>query len=61
MTTATLALCIIVAVAGATEGARGELWFYAPIPIFAVGCTIATMTVEAQERHERQEKISRDD
>ena len=30
---------------GATEGARGELWFYAPIPIFAVGCTIATMTV----------------
>ena len=34
-----------VAVAGATEGARGELWFYAPIPIFAVGCTIATMAV----------------
>jgi aromatic ring-opening dioxygenase catalytic subunit (LigB family) len=34
-----------VAVAGATEGSRGELWFYAPIPIFAVGCTIATMDV----------------
>ncbi|HEX7080508.1 MAG TPA: extradiol ring-cleavage dioxygenase [Gammaproteobacteria bacterium] len=34
-----------VAVAGATEGAGGELLFYAPIPIFAVGCTVATMTV----------------
>jgi 2,3-dihydroxyphenylpropionate 1,2-dioxygenase len=35
-----------LAVAGATEGATGELLFYAPIPIFAVGCTVATMTVE---------------
>ena len=26
-------------------GATGELWFYAPIPIFAVGCTVATMRV----------------
>jgi 2,3-dihydroxyphenylpropionate 1,2-dioxygenase len=34
-----------LAVAGATEGATGELMFYAPIPIFAVGCTVATMTV----------------
>jgi len=34
-----------IAVAGATEGASGELLFYAPIPIFAVGCTVATMTV----------------
>lgn len=34
-----------IALAGATEGARGEVWFYAPIPIFAVGCTIATMAV----------------
>jgi 2,3-dihydroxyphenylpropionate 1,2-dioxygenase len=34
-----------VAVAGATEGATGELLFYAPIPIFAVGCTVATMAV----------------
>jgi len=33
-------------VAGATEGATGELLFYAPIPIFAVGCTVATMAVE---------------
>jgi len=32
-------------VAGATEGATGELLFYAPIPIFAVGCTVATMRV----------------
>ena len=34
-----------LAVAGATEGAQGELLFYAPIPIFAVGCTVATMAV----------------
>jgi aromatic ring-opening dioxygenase catalytic subunit (LigB family) len=32
-------------VAGATEGAAGELLFYAPIPIFAVGCTVAAMAV----------------
>lgn len=32
-------------VAGATEGAKGELMFYAPIPIFAVGCTVAKMAV----------------
>jgi aromatic ring-opening dioxygenase catalytic subunit (LigB family) len=35
-----------VTVAGATEGATGELLFYAPIPIFAVGCTAAVMSVE---------------
>jgi 2,3-dihydroxyphenylpropionate 1,2-dioxygenase len=34
-----------VAVAGATEGATGELWLYVPVPIFAVGCTIATMAI----------------
>lgn len=34
-----------IAVAGATEGATGEVWFYAPIPIFAVGCTVAVMNV----------------
>ena len=34
-----------IAVAGATDGATGELWFYAPIPIFAVGCTVAVMGV----------------
>jgi aromatic ring-opening dioxygenase catalytic subunit (LigB family) len=35
-----------IALAGATEGATGELMFYAPIPIFAVGCTVATMAVQ---------------
>ncbi len=34
-----------IAVAGAAEGATGELLFYAPIPIFAVGCTVAQMAV----------------
>jgi aromatic ring-opening dioxygenase catalytic subunit (LigB family) len=34
-----------IAVAGATEGHTGELWFYAPIPIFAVGCTVAVMNI----------------
>ncbi len=34
-----------IAVAGATEGSTGELWFYAPIPIFAVGCTVAVMNL----------------
>jgi len=32
-----------VALAGATEGSKAELWFYAPIPIFAVGCTVAVV------------------
>ena len=32
-----------VAAAAAANGARGEVWFYAPIPIFAVGCTVAVM------------------
>jgi aromatic ring-opening dioxygenase catalytic subunit (LigB family) len=34
-----------VAAAGAGNGAKGEIWFYAPIPIFAVGCTIGVMPV----------------
>ncbi|MBN1239868.1 MAG: extradiol ring-cleavage dioxygenase [Gammaproteobacteria bacterium] len=34
-----------ITVAGATEGSTGELMFYAPIPIFAVGCTVATMNL----------------
>ena len=34
-----------ITVAGATEGSRGEVYFYAPIPIFAVGCTVARMQV----------------
>lgn len=32
-----------IAVAGAAEGAKGEVLFYRPIPIFAVGCTTAVM------------------
>ncbi len=34
----------LIATAAAARG-PGELWFYAPIPIFAVGCTVATMQV----------------
>ena len=34
-----------IALAGAAEGSTGELWFYAPIPIFSVGCTIAVMNL----------------
>jgi len=34
-----------IAIAGAVENCTGELWYYAPIPIFAVGCTIAVMNV----------------
>ncbi len=34
-----------LAVSGATEGCRGELYFYAPIPIFAVGCTVARINL----------------
>ncbi len=33
----------LIAIAGATEGCAGELWCYVPIPIFAVGCTVAVM------------------
>lgn len=35
-----------LAVAGATEGAAVDLWYYEPIPIYAVGCTVATMAVQ---------------
>ena len=34
-----------ITVAGAVEGCTGELLFYAPIPIFAVGCTVAVMNL----------------
>jgi aromatic ring-opening dioxygenase catalytic subunit (LigB family) len=34
-----------IAVAAAARG-KGEIRHYAPIPIFSVGCTVATMTVE---------------
>jgi aromatic ring-opening dioxygenase LigB subunit len=35
-----------ISVAAACEGATGELLFYAPIPIFAVGCTVAVMRLD---------------
>jgi hypothetical protein len=35
-----------IALAGAAEGHTGELWFYAPIPVFAVGCTVAVMNLQ---------------
>ena len=35
-----------IAVAGATEGSTGELYIYQPIPIFAVGCTVARMGLD---------------
>lgn len=34
-----------MAVSGACEGSKGELWHYRPIPIFAVGCTVAVMNL----------------
>jgi 2,3-dihydroxyphenylpropionate 1,2-dioxygenase len=34
-----------LSVAAATEGQTGQLYCYEPIPIFAVGCTVARMTV----------------
>ena len=32
-------------VSAATEGIEGTVHFYEPIPIFAVGCTIATINL----------------
>ncbi len=29
----------------AAAGGKGEVWFYAPIPIFAVGCTVGVISV----------------
>ena len=34
-----------IAVAGAAEGCTGEIHYYAPIPIFAVGCTVGKMRI----------------
>ena len=36
-----------VCVAGATAGSPRELLFYAPIPIFAVGCTVGIVQLES--------------
>jgi 2,3-dihydroxyphenylpropionate 1,2-dioxygenase len=37
-----------VAISAAAAGARGTVHFYAPIPIFAVGCTTATYDLTAE-------------
>ena len=34
-----------IAVAGATEGCTGNIHYYRPIPIFAVGCTVGSMDI----------------
>lgn len=35
-------------ISAAAQGAQGTVHFYAPIPIFAVGCTVATYALAAQ-------------
>jgi len=35
-----------ISVAAAANGSPGEIWFYEPIPIFAVGCTVGVMQLE---------------
>jgi 2,3-dihydroxyphenylpropionate 1,2-dioxygenase len=40
-----------IAVAAAAHGAPGTVEFYAPIPIFAVGCTVGTYDVTAFPGH----------
>jgi len=37
----------LIAAAAAAKGSQGIIDFYAPIPIFAVGCTVAHMTLAA--------------
>lgn len=37
-----------IAIAAATEGTPLKVHFYAPIPIFAVGCTVATVDLSAR-------------
>jgi aromatic ring-opening dioxygenase catalytic subunit (LigB family) len=37
----------MIAIAAAARGAPGEIWFYAPIPIFAVGCTVGVVKLAA--------------
>ena len=36
-----------ITVAAAAKGAAAEVWFYQPIPIFAVGCTVAVVPLGA--------------
>ncbi|HYM29714.1 MAG TPA: hypothetical protein VEU47_00350 [Candidatus Cybelea sp.] len=35
-----------ITAAAAAEGSTGEIWFYQPIPIFAVGATVAVMNLD---------------
>ncbi len=35
----------LITCAAAANGARGDVWFYEPIPIFAVGCTVGVMNL----------------
>ena len=35
-----------ISIAAACEGRKGDVLFYAPIPIYAVGCTVAIMGVD---------------
>ena len=44
--------------AAAAAGGRGRLAFYAPIPIFAVGCTVATFEL-AQAKNALPERADR--
>jgi 2,3-dihydroxyphenylpropionate 1,2-dioxygenase len=37
----------LIAAAAAANGAKGNVWFYAPIPIFAHGCAIGVMNLNA--------------
>lgn len=37
----------LITAAAAANGARGDIWFYEPIPIFAVGCTVGVMNLAA--------------
>ena len=37
-----------IGVAAAANGAHGDVWFYAPIPIFAVGCTVAVLDLATE-------------
>ena len=32
-----------IAISGATEGLTGDVWYYEPIPIYAVGCTVGVV------------------
>ena len=34
-----------ISVAAAADGGAGDIWCYEPIPIFAVGCTVAAMEI----------------